>query len=183
MFCHGYEDTGTKSAGLLAIPPLINKDMCFTLACMVRQFSASLTYYTNGNQQLTDEIQLLLKPKPEAAMKVDDRQIARVEPAAGGGITVHFADGTSAHEAFLAYQPRTEANVGMVKDLGLELSPSGAEVKVNVNTHFNDTSVAGCFAVGDVSTPLKALAHAVGSGSFAGPAIVQQFIKEGKDNA
>ncbi|KAH9203447.1 thioredoxin reductase [Leptodontidium sp. 2 PMI_412] len=163
MFCHGFEDTGAKSAGLLAIPPLINKDMCFTLACMVRQFSASLTYYTNANQQLTNEIQLLLKP--EAAMKVD-------------GITVHFADGTSVHEAFLAYQPKTEANVGMVKDLGLEISPSGADLKVNAP--FNDTNVAGCFAVGDVSTPLKALAHAVGSGSFASPAIVQQFIKEGR---
>ncbi|KAH9205762.1 hypothetical protein DL95DRAFT_417146 [Leptodontidium sp. 2 PMI_412] len=150
MFYHGFEDTGAKSAGLLAIPPLINKHMCFTLACMVRQFSASLTYYTNANQQLTDEVQLLLKP--EAAMKVDARQIARVEPTAGGGITVHFANGTSVHEAFLAYQPKTEANVGMAKEL--ELSPSRAELKVN--SPFNKTNVAGCFAMGDVSTTLKA---------------------------
>lgn len=176
MFCHGFEDTGAKSAGVLAIPPLINKDMCFALASMARQFSASLTYYTDANQQLADDIQALLKPG--AAMKLDTRKIARLEPATGGGVTVCFADGSSVHEAFLVYHPKSEANVGMVKDLGLELSPSGAELKVT--PPFNETSVQGCYAVGDVSTPLKALANAVGSGSVAGPAVVQQFIREGK---
>lgn len=179
MFCHGFEDTGAKSAGVLAVPPLVNKDMCFALASMARQFAASLTFYTDANQQLADDIQPLLKTG--AAMQVDTRKIASLEPAAGsggGGVTVRFADGSSAHEAFLVYHPKSEANVGMVADLGLELSPSGAEVQVT--PPFNETSVPGCYAVGDVSTPLKALANAVGSGSVAGPAIVQQFIREGK---
>lgn len=175
MFCHGFEDTGAKSAGVLALGAFVNKDMCFALASMARQFAASLTFYTDANQQLADEIQPLLKP--DVGMKIDVRKIERLEPSAGG-VTVFFTDGSSAHQAFLVYHPKSEANVGMVKDLGLELSPSGAELKVS--SPFNETSVPGCYAFGDVGSPLKALAIAVGSGSFAGPAIVQQFIKEGK---
>ncbi|EOD43302.1 putative thioredoxin reductase protein [Neofusicoccum parvum UCRNP2] len=176
MFCHGFEDTGAQSAGVLALADLAKKEQCYALASMAQQFAASLTFYTDADQQLADDIQSMLKPSSD--MTVETKKIDRLEPATGGGVNVFFADGSSAHEAFLVYQPKMEANVGMVADLCLELSPSGAEVKVT--PPFNETSVPGCFAVGDVSTPMKALAIAAGSGSIAGPAVVQQLIREGK---
>ncbi|KAH7048222.1 thioredoxin reductase [Macrophomina phaseolina] len=167
MFCHGFEDTGAKSAGVLALADLVKKEQCYALASMARQFAASLTFYTDAHQQLADDIQSMLKPS--SGMTVETKKIDRLEPATGGGVNVFFADGSSVHEAFLVYHPKTEANVGM--------SVGG---EVTVTPPFNETSVPGCFAFGDVSTPLKALAIAAGSGSLAGSAVVQQLIKEGK---
>ncbi|KAF4546529.1 Pyridine nucleotide-disulfide oxidoreductase class-2 [Lasiodiplodia theobromae] len=187
MFCHGFEETGAASAGVLATDLLSNKEMCVMLASMARQFVGSIVIYTNGSEEVAAEVQSVL-PSTALNYTIDTRKTSKVAPVRAedeegsvGGITLYFPDDDSTTHAFLAYHPRTSANVGGFEELGLELSPSGGEIKTS--GPFQETNVPGCYAVGDVGNPMKALVMAMAAGSVMGPAIVHSLIKEGNTGA
>lgn len=57
LFCDGYEERGQETAGVLTPGPTANPPRALHLARVARQLSESVTVYTNGNEQLANEIQ------------------------------------------------------------------------------------------------------------------------------
>lgn len=107
-------------------------------------------------------------------IKVDTRKIARlIKESEGARVTVEFEDGTTVTHGFLVHKPKTKLELGFAEGLGLELAPSGAEIKVI--PPFNETTVKGCFAVGDAGTPAKVVVAGVAFGTFAAAGLIMQL--------
>lgn len=172
LFCHGYEETGVASAGVLAVddlaaaPPLTQ-----SLARNALQFTTDVTIYTNGSEIVAASIASMVQKK---GIKVDTRKIARlIKGCEGAEVKLEFEDGTAATHGFLVHKPRSKLELGFAEGLGLEIAPSGAEIKVM--PPFNETTVKGCFAVGDVGTPAKVVVAGVAFGTFAAAGLVMQL--------
>ena len=68
-----------------------------------------------------------------------------------------------------------ELNGPFIAQLGLELGQAG---EVKVNPPFNETSVRGVFAAGDVATPMRAVPMAISMGSFVAAGVASQVQAE-----
>lgn len=124
-----------------------------------------VTLYTNGNEQLAAELEAALQAAP-AAMTVNSRKIAKFTKAPDNArITLHFDDGTSFTEAFLAHKPKTKPRCDLAQQLSCELTPMKT---VLVKPPFNQTSVKGVFAAGDCSSPMQTITGALNSGTCLG---------------
>jgi len=130
-----------------------------------------VTIYTNGSEIAAASIAPMVQKK---GIKVDTRKIARlIKGCEGAEVTLEFEDGTAATHGFLVHKPRSKLELGFAEGLGLEIAPSGAEIKVM--PPFNETTVKGCFAVGDVGTPAKVIVAGVAFGTFAAAGLVMQL--------
>jgi gliotoxin/aspirochlorine biosynthesis thioredoxin reductase len=175
LFCHGYEDRGAKSVGVLAIdlmaqmPPITN-----SLARNALQFTDDVTIYTNGSQSVASALLPMVEKK---GIKVDDKPIKRLikEPNAAE-VTIDFQDRSSITHSFLVHGPRNEMPLDFAKSLNLERMPSGGELKV-VNM-FQETTEPGCYAVGDIGSMGKIVVAGVAYGTFAATGIVRQLQME-----
>lgn len=104
------------------------------------QLTKRVTIYTNDNPTLAAQLGPALGDK--APVSVDDRRIIRLESTPTGiGLTVHFADGSSKEEAFLAHKPLVRLRGSFAEQLGLDRMPDG---DIKVTPPFGETSVAGC---------------------------------------
>jgi thioredoxin reductase len=129
------------------------------------RMSSHVTLYTNGNNALADEITAALETAP-APMKADSRKIVKLEKALERAqVTLHFADGTTTTEAFLAHKPKMRLKGDLATQLGLDTSPQGT---IKINPPFNQTSVKGVFAAGDCASPMQTVTSALLSGTCAG---------------
>ena len=144
----------------LAAPP-------FTLMVsrQLLQLAKSGTIYTNGpNEDLVKAIEPTIST--ESRWTVDTRRIVRLQKVGKGAqVTLHFEDGTTNTEGFLAHHPNTHARGPFAQQLGLELVEEG---DIKVFPPFNQTSRRGVFAGGDAGSSMKTLANALASGGFAG---------------
>ncbi|KAJ3042196.1 hypothetical protein HK097_002097 [Rhizophlyctis rosea] len=182
LFCHGFEERGSKSAGVLLGGFLTKGPMALHFAHMAGQLAAGVTIYTNGDETLGGEVEALLKG--HGHFKVDKRKIVKLEMANGAGegagdvhkagseIILHFADGTSAKEGFLAHSTRTKANGPFAEQLGLELTETGDYKTANF---FSESNVPGVFVVGDCGQMVKAVATATSSGALAAGGMTAHF--------
>ncbi|KAK0617475.1 hypothetical protein B0T14DRAFT_590197 [Immersiella caudata] len=171
LFCHGYEDRGLPSSGVLCVGPYSGKPaMAIHISCMARRLTEKVTLYTNGNAELAESLVKLLENDKDALhgrIHVVDREIAKLERGQGHSseVVMSFTDGgDSVTEGFLAHQPTSQPKGPFAQQLGLELTPAG---DIMVKQPFGETSVPGVFAVGDCATPLKAVAQAVAMGALA----------------
>ncbi|GFF71356.1 hypothetical protein IFM60648_03407 [Aspergillus lentulus] len=175
LFCDGYEERGQETAGVLALGPIANPPRALHLARMAQRLSESVTIYTNGNEQLANEIQQAAEASPAGAswLKFDARPITRFEKGeVAKSVIVHFGENESRTEGFLVYNPQTEVNGPFAKQLALNMTEGGDIV---TTPPFHETSVPGVFAVGDCATPLKAVTPAVAMGSLAAGGLVAQL--------
>ena len=62
-----------------------------------------------------------------------------------------------------------------MEQLGLELGPQG---EIKVTPPFNQTSVPGVFAAGDVATPMRSAIMAISMGATAGVGLVKELQAE-----
>jgi gliotoxin/aspirochlorine biosynthesis thioredoxin reductase len=159
---------------------------------MALQLAEKLTVYTNGNDKLAEEI-LASMEKPRKRISIERRKIKGFAMASdkGSDVVVKFEDGEQRTEGFIvsghtsfgsilglssyktganhwvvqAHHPQVKLNGPFVEQLGLELAPTG---EVKVNPPFNETSVPGVFAAGDVATQMRAVLAALSMGGMAG---------------
>ncbi|KAL0959724.1 hypothetical protein HGRIS_011416 [Hohenbuehelia grisea] len=174
LFCHGYEERGSESAGILAMGPLGNAAAPPMFARMANRFAKDIIIYTNGNADLANEISANLQGSVRG-FKVDQKPIKRFEKLpAGAQVTVHFEDGSSTTHGFLTYKPAAKTN-GPYAQLGVEL---GADGLIKVNQPFPETNVKGVFAVGDCTTQMTTVSVASMQGSIAAAGAIHQLQEE-----
>ena len=102
LFCHGYEDRGAVSAGVLAIDDVGNVGFSLHLARMARRLTSNVTIYTNQAKDLGGRLVASLDLDGDAGIKVDERPITRLEQGQSESkVIVHFVDGSSILEGFL----------------------------------------------------------------------------------
>jgi len=105
LFCDGFEDRGSASAGVLAIGDIAKLPPALHLARMARRLAKRVVVYTNGASELSDQIAVALGQDP--AIVLDNRRVARLEKVKDGSseTIVHLDDGTSASHGFVVSAP------------------------------------------------------------------------------
>jgi thioredoxin reductase len=99
LFCHGYEERGAESVGVLATGLLSNPKMALHVGNMAKQLAEKVTIYTHGDEAFAREIVPLLK---DDRFSVDMRVIASLEMGGKGSeIVMTFASGEKVTEGFL----------------------------------------------------------------------------------
>ena len=177
LFCHGFEERGAESAGLLVGGLLTTPEVIAHVARMAKRLSKRVTIYTNsGHADLAPALKALIH---SSKITVDTRAISSLSLIADGpGVRISFTDGSaSATEGFVAGHPGVEQRGGdLAAQLGLEMAPAGDVLKVT--GPFNETSVDGCFAAGDAATVMRSVVSAVHMGTFTGAGAVAQLQRE-----
>lgn len=99
LFCDGYEERDSASAGVLAVGDIASVGASLHLARMAKRLASTVTIYTNGAGDLYEQILLGLNGTD---IKVDKRRIARLEQGSGQTrVIVHLEDGSDIGEGFL----------------------------------------------------------------------------------
>lgn len=165
LYCHGWEEKGNPSAGMLAEGDTGAVVPALHFARQALRMVDQVTLYTNGNEQLANDLRATLEAAP-APMSVDSKKITKlVKSPERARIMLEFEDGTSTTEAFLAHKPKTILRGDLAQQLGCELSPKQTVV---INPPFNQTSIKGVFAAGDCASPMATVTNAMNSGTCAG---------------
>ncbi|KAI1755260.1 FAD/NAD(P)-binding domain-containing protein [Xylaria castorea] len=177
LFCHGYEERGAASAGLIASGLLGNSMFAPPISRMANRLASNVNVYTNGNEALGAEIRALLKSTKK--FRIENRKIkglAKDTNVQGeAGVLVTLEDGTVNRESFIAHAPDFELNNSFSKDLGVELAPQG---HINTLPPFFNTNVPGVFAAGDCATLMKSVPTATMMGSFVAAGLAHALQAE-----
>jgi hypothetical protein len=102
LFCHGYEDRGKQSAGVLAMPLVSEASFALHFGNNALQLADKLTIYTNGDSVMTARLrEALVKPDPRITL--ESRKIARLSMKSGDAsdVIVTFDDGSTTTEGFI----------------------------------------------------------------------------------
>ncbi|KAH8680518.1 thioredoxin reductase glit [Xylariales sp. PMI_506] len=177
LFCHGYEERGRPSAGVLASGMLSNLMPATGFSRMAGRLADRINVYVNGNTQLATEVRAQLKSTRR--FQIEYRRIVRLEkdPEVPGvaGVLVTLEDGTVNKEGFIASAPDTEQASPFAAQLGVQLTPQG---HIETAAPFNATSVPGVFAAGDCATFAKAVPTAVQMGAMVASGIAHAIQAE-----
>ncbi|KAI0006990.1 FAD/NAD(P)-binding domain-containing protein [Xylariaceae sp. FL0662B] len=172
LFCHGYEDRGAHSSGVLVVSPILIAPLAVHMAENAAQLTDQVTLYTNANDDMTVQLKAVANDK----FKVEPRQIKRlVDSQQGRSVRVEFSDGSSKEEKFLVHNPLTAVQGPFVSQLGIGLTQMG---DVQADAPFHQTTVRGVFAAGDCITPYKVIPGAISSGCNAAVACSTQLQAE-----
>lgn len=175
LFCHGYEQRETASAGVLAVDWISSEHFAIHMGHMAAALVPQVTIYTNGNEDLAIKLNTALQGRQK--YRVDGRVIKRLVPGTdlNAQVNIVFADDSSKSEAFLAHSPFTHVNGPFSEQLGLKLTPMG---DYEIQPPFNATNVEGIFAAGDVTTLFKVAPNAIASGSMTGAGVSARLQEE-----
>ena len=146
------------------------------LTAQTKQLTGHVRVYTDGDEELTSE--LTKKLVPIGNIVIERRRLNKlVKEPNGSSISVILEDGTSILESFLVHKPMMQVNGPFVKQLGLETFKFGHDI-IKVDPPFYETSVKGCFAVGDCASAQKVFVNALSMGSFACAGLTAQLQME-----
>lgn len=110
LFCHGFEERGAVSAGVLAMGPMLGGAggpsaplMAPVIARMAARLAARVTVYTDGNEELGTRIREALKSPGK--FHIENRRVVSLskDPHVEGdaGVIVALEDGSTNSEMFL----------------------------------------------------------------------------------
>ncbi|GAB3886909.1 NAD(P)/FAD-dependent oxidoreductase [Spirosoma agri] len=164
-YCHGYEAHGQR-LGVLA-----NGETAYEMALHIQHWSPTLTLFTNGPSTLTPDQQQDLN---QLGIPLVETTIAAIDHQDGQLTNLRFADGSIQELDALFSRVPFRQHTDLAEQLGCTLADSGVISADN----FGKTNVAGVFAAGDTSSPLRQVSTAVTSGSMAGVMINRELITE-----
>ncbi|KAI0525876.1 hypothetical protein F5B22DRAFT_257849 [Xylaria bambusicola] len=177
LFCHGYEERGAPSAGVLASGVLGNSMLAPPISRMASRFAGAVNVYTNGNEDFGAEVRAALKNTKK--LHIENRKIKSVAKDADAqgeaGVLVTLEDGTVNKESFIAHIPDFELNGCFAKDLGVELAPQG---HITTLPPFFNTTVPGVYAAGDCATVFRSVPNATMMGSFVAAGLAHSLQAE-----
>jgi thioredoxin reductase len=176
LFCHGYEERGSKRAALLAEGLLASPKIAPAIAGMAGRLAHEVVVYTNGDDGVTAAVEGALADTV-LDVTVDARKIIQVEKLdleSNERLAVHFADGGRDVLGFMAHIPAFEVNVPQEwrDNLGIELDEM-KNVKVD---GMQGTTCPGIVAAGDGATMLKAVSTALLAGNLAAGKLVHELV-------
>lgn len=165
-FCHGFE---VRDQPLAVIG---NSEVGVGMVALLKSWSEDLILCTNGVAELSAGQRKLLD-KHNVAIR--EEKIVRLEGADGHLENIIFETGEKLARNGMLIRPKQHLRVDLAQQLGCELSESG-HIKV---FDFNQTSIKGVYAAGDVTSPMQSIAVAVSQGAVAaGPGINQALTQE-----
>ncbi|KAI0489787.1 FAD/NAD(P)-binding domain-containing protein [Xylaria cf. heliscus] len=177
LFCHGFEERGAASAGLIATGLLGNSMFAPPVSRMANRLASAVNVYTDGNVALGAEIRAALKNTKK--FHIENRKIKGLakDPDVQGeaGVLVTLEDGTVNREGFIAHAPDFELNGPFAKELGVDLAPQG---HINTLPPFFTTNVPGVYAAGDCATLMKSVPTATMMGSFVAAGLAHALQAE-----
>jgi thioredoxin reductase len=136
---------------------------------------SKVTIYTNGREELADQVKSLLREDEEFTF--DSRTIDKlVKGNEEASVVLRFKEGSLTTEGFLVNRPKTVLQSEFASQLGCKMTKQGA---IEITEPFCQTSVTGAFAAGDCAVLAKTVMNAMATGGFAGAAIAMQLEAEG----
>ncbi len=164
-YCHGYEYRGQATA------MMANGARAMHLASLVSNLTDDLTLLTNGAPDFDAAQNAQLE---KARIRTVTTEIAEIEHRDGQVQAVVFADGSRQRfTAVYAAIPFVQHS-DIPQKLGCDATETG-HIKVDF---FQQTSVPGVFACGDNAAPMRSIANAVATGSFAGAMVNKELCEE-----
>ena len=154
-YCHGYE-VRNEVTGILA-----NGKTAFHYAKLISNWTKELSIFTNGPSTLTDEEARQIE---KHQIKVIEKEITQLEHQDGVLRQLVFKDQTAFQLKAIYTRPASEQHCKIPEQLGCELTEHGL-IKVDP---FQKASLANIFCCGDNSSPLRAVSHAIATGTIAG---------------
>ncbi|PJZ83811.1 NAD(P)/FAD-dependent oxidoreductase [Leptospira harrisiae] len=162
-YCHGYEFVG-ETTGLW-----MNENGVFEHSKFLKHWSKQLTVYTNGPIQFSKEEQIQLEK--EGISVVTDLVEALIHKD-GQISAIKLKSGKEDPIQALYARVLMVQNSKLPEEIGCKLLPSG-HLEV---TNFYETNIAGVYAVGDMASMFRSVAHAVHSGNIAGAMLNRAMI-------
>ncbi|QYJ67432.1 NAD(P)/FAD-dependent oxidoreductase [Flavobacterium litorale] len=163
-YCHGYEVKQQKTA------ILANGDVAYHYAALLQQWTKNLTILTNGEAEFNDEQLTKLKqnniPIIETKVKELVHKKGKLECVVFENGTQHDFPVIYARTAFKQHCDITEQ---------LDLVNQDGYITID---EMQRTNLKGVYAVGDCTTPMRAVALAVAAGMRAGAALNNDMAME-----
>jgi thioredoxin reductase len=164
-YCHGYEVKNTKTA------ILANGDAAYHYCMLLTQWSKDLTVFSNGKCTLTDEQLAKLKAH---SIYVIETEIDSLQQTNGQLESITLKDG-KVYPFTVMYH---KADFVQHSDIPLGLGCATDEGGFIIIDAMQKTTIAGIFAAGDCTTPMRAVANAVAGGTKAGAFINHEMAAE-----
>lgn len=164
-YCHGYEVRNQKT-GILA-----NGEAGFELCKLIQHWTDDLTFFTNGISTLDAGQREIID---SLNIEIIEKEIDKLEHSNGLLKDLKFTDGSKFELNAIYSRVAFEQHCKVPVELGCTLNEQGY-IEVDF---FQKTSIAGVFAAGDNSTPMRTVSIAVAAGTKAGAAINMELINE-----
>ncbi|RYJ38011.1 FAD-dependent pyridine nucleotide-disulfide oxidoreductase [Flavobacterium anhuiense] len=164
-YCHGYEVKNEKTA------IIANGEMGFEYAKLISNWTKDLRLCTNGKSELTSEQTQTLKSH---GVLILEEEIESFEHHEGYIKNIIFKNGERVEVKAIYARPPFEQHCPIPEILGCDSNEQGL-LKVDA---MQKTNIPGVFASGDCTTPMRSVAIAVSTGSFAGAVINKELIDE-----
>ncbi|SEO58184.1 Thioredoxin reductase [Mucilaginibacter gossypiicola] len=164
-YCHGYE-YGHQHTGIIA-----NGEMAFELAKLISNWTKELTVFTNGKSTLTDAQQTIILNNN---IRLVEDKIEALDHHNGQVTAIRLQNGAEIKlMALYARLPFVQHSDGALQ-LGCQFTEVGY-IQVDAK---QKTTIPGVYAAGDSTSPIRAIANAVNSGTMAGIMANLELIDE-----
>jgi thioredoxin reductase len=163
-YCHGYEWKGSKT-GIFG-----NGGYACETAKIIFNWTKDLTIFTNGPSEIPEEMVAKMKVHN---IKIVEDEIEALEHTEGKLHHLLFKNGERHPLQTLYAQPPFELPTLIPQELGCELTEHGHVLVDGCQR----TSVDGVYGAGDMTTFLRAVAHAVAGGNLAGSMVNKELIE------
>ncbi|SCX98031.1 Thioredoxin reductase [Flavobacterium anhuiense] len=164
-YCHGYEVKNEKTA------IIANGEMGYEYAKLISNWTKDLRLCTNGKSELTLEQTQTLK---NHGVLILEDEIDSFDHKDGYIKNIIFKNGEKVEVKAIYARPPFEQHCSIPETLGCDSNEQGL-LKVDA---MQKTNIPGVFASGDCTTPMRSVAIAVSTGSFAGAVINKELIDE-----
>lgn len=193
LFCHGFEERGAPSAGILVLTKSLWQ-FVHIFAGQAANLARKITIYSNGiepDASSSKILELLAKNN----FTIEKRKIIKLqttkfkyhfqeEHPSGQeqlpSVHIWFEGNTSeipdATETFLVTKPPFQVrNSELLDSLGVKFVEGSGLVDSSLATFFG-TSVPGIFAAGDITTPMQTVANAIYQGTMVAGGVHHHLI-------
>ena len=161
-YCHGYEVRG-QATGVL-----MNTDHSLQMVQLIRNWTDSLTLFTNGPSRCPPEA------IAAAGARLIETPIRECRHEAGRLHSVVLEDGEVVDVAALYLHPHLSQKSALPARIGCAITENQT-IRVD---DFQMTTVTGVYAAGDCTTHMRSVAYATGGGNLAGAMINHALVME-----